>query len=166
MTKDAIEGKDRQDMEKKMMRIKDEKGFTLVELIIVIAIIAMLIAMIAPNLTKFLGTATETTLKANAKTAYTSVNAWVTQQRVAGVALENISETNPLIVKLKPDGTALEVSSASGGYNQIGLYSQMLELFNAGEFKSTTQLHIWFTSGYTVTKVVWYEGNDSAAYPD
>lgn len=153
-------------MKNKMKNKQDNKGFTLVELIIVIAIIAMLIAMIAPNLTSFLNTATETTLKANAKTAYTSVNAWVTQQRVAGVALENISESNPLIVKLRPDGTALEISSVSGGYNQIKLYSQMLELFNAGEFKPSTQLHIWFTSKYTVTKVVWYEGNDSAAYPN
>ena len=146
--------------------VKDNKGFTLVELIIVVAIIAMLIAMIAPNLTSFLGTASNTTLKANAKTAYTSVNAWVTQQRVAGVGLENISETNPLIIELKDDGSTLQITSANGGYNQMGIYGELLGLFNAGEFKSNTQLHIWFTSGYTVTKVTWYEGSDSATYPD
>lgn len=142
------------------------KGFTLVELIIVVAIIAMLIAMIAPNLTSFLGTASDTTLRANAKTAYTSVNAWVTQQRVAGVAVENISESNPLIVQLKADGSALEVTAASGSYANMTLYGELLSLFNAGEFKADTRLRIWFTSGYTVTKVTWTEGSGSASYPD
>ncbi len=34
---------------------KDNKGFSLIELIIVIAIMAILVAIIAPNLTKYLG---------------------------------------------------------------------------------------------------------------
>ena len=34
---------------------KDNKGFSLIELVIVIAIMAVLVALIAPNLTKYLG---------------------------------------------------------------------------------------------------------------
>lgn len=143
----------------------NNKGFTLVELIIVIAIIAMLIAMIAPNLTSFLDTASETTLKANAKTAYTSVNAWVTQQRVAGVSLDTIADGNPLIIRLS--GDTLELTTLNGGtYNNQSNYASLLNLFNAGEFKDTTVLEIWTTSDYKVPKVIWYEGSESATYPE
>ena len=84
---------------KRMKKLqKNNKGFTLVELIIVVAIIAMLIAMIAPNLTSFLDTASDTTLKANAKTAYTSVNTWLTQQRVAGESALTFDADHLLII--------------------------------------------------------------------
>lgn len=148
------------------MKRENNKGFTLVELIIVVAIIAMLIAMIAPNLTSFLDTATNTTMSANAKTAYTSVNAWVTQQRVAGVSLENIGASNPLVIRLKSDGSALQVTTLQGNYTKMKTYEQMLTLFNAGEFGTDTELHVWFTSNYTVPKVTWCENGDSATYPN
>lgn len=63
------------------------KGFTLMEMIIVIAIIAILIALIAPNLISYLNTANETKVKANAKVCYTSANAWVAQQKVKGLSV-------------------------------------------------------------------------------
>ena len=40
---------------------KNNKGFSLIELIIVIAIMAVLVAIIAPNLTKYLGSSKEKT---------------------------------------------------------------------------------------------------------
>lgn len=143
----------------------NNKGFTLVELIIVIAIIAMLIAMIAPNLTSFLDTASETTVRANAKTAYTSVNAWVTQQRVAGVALDDIAADNPLVVK--KNGDALQIKSFNGvDYTNQANYATIVNLFNAGEFnEGSTNLEIVLTADYKVTKVTWYEGSESANYP-
>ena len=50
---------------KKIMN-KDNKGFSLIELIIVIAIMAILIAVIAPNLTKYLSKSKTSTDKKNA----------------------------------------------------------------------------------------------------
>ena len=44
---------------KKIMKT-DNKGFSLIELIIVIAIMAVLVALIAPNLTKYLGSSKKT----------------------------------------------------------------------------------------------------------
>lgn len=49
---------------KKIMKT-DNKGFSLIELIIVIAIMAVLIALIAPNLTKYLGSSKTTADKKN-----------------------------------------------------------------------------------------------------
>lgn len=45
---------------------KNNKGFSLIELIIVIAIMAVLVAIIAPNLTKYLGSSKKSTDKKNA----------------------------------------------------------------------------------------------------
>ncbi len=148
---------------------KNNKGFTLVELIIVVAIIAMLIAMIAPNLTSFLGTASSTTLKANAKTAYTSVNAWLTQQRVDGVTVEAFTSSNPLVIYY--DGTnnklAVRAGSVAPGTTVDAKYNGLTNMFNAGEFKAgTTEIHIESTATYTVTKITWVEGTESAVYPE
>lgn len=78
-------------------KLKEKKGFTLIEMIIVIAIIAILIALIAPNMTKFLGTAKKTKGEAAAKTLYTAATAYVTDLSVAG-------ETIPS--EIKKDGTS------------------------------------------------------------
>lgn len=47
------------------MKKMNNKGFSLIELIIVIAIMAILVAIIAPNLTKYLGSSKEATDKKN-----------------------------------------------------------------------------------------------------
>lgn len=48
------------------MKKMNNKGFSLIELIIVIAIMAILVAIIAPNLTKYLGKSKKKTDKKNA----------------------------------------------------------------------------------------------------
>lgn len=49
-----------------MKKTTDNKGFSLIELIIVIAIMAVLVAIIAPNLTKYLGSSKKNTDLKNA----------------------------------------------------------------------------------------------------
>lgn len=152
-------------MKKMKQNRVNNQGFTLVELIIVVAIIAMLIAMIAPNLTSFLDTASDTTLRANAKTAFTSVNAWVTQQRVAGVPVDEVATDNPIVIK--KNGDNLEVTTLGGtDYAHQSTYAELAELFNAGEFKNTTSVQIWIASNYKVKSVNWIEGSEQASYPD
>lgn len=48
-----------------MKKTTDNKGFSLIELIIVIAIMAVLVAIIAPNLTKYLSSSKKNTDKKN-----------------------------------------------------------------------------------------------------
>ena len=48
------------------MKKMNNKGFSLIELIIVIAIMAVLVAIIAPNLSKYLGSSKKNTDKKNA----------------------------------------------------------------------------------------------------
>lgn len=61
------------------MKLRSNKGFTLVEMIVVIAIIAILIALIAPNVAKLIGEATDTKEAAKAKSVYNGIQAWSTK---------------------------------------------------------------------------------------
>ena len=58
-------------------RIKEKKGFTLIELVVVIAIIAVLTSVLVPSVAGYVDTARDTTAMANAKLAYTTAVALV-----------------------------------------------------------------------------------------
>lgn len=139
-------------MQKLRKSAKEKKGFTLIELIIVIAIIAILIALIAPNLVKFLSTARKTSVDANAKTAYTSIQTYLTEQETAGKTVTQGEYT------IKIDATSGKVS-ATPALTGIDGY------FNAKELQKVT---ITATVGdnNTLTKVKWdVTGGNKATYP-
>ena len=52
---------------------KKEDGFTLIELIVVIAILAVLAFIITPKITGFIGTSKQSALESNARVLYNSV---------------------------------------------------------------------------------------------
>lgn len=56
------------------MKKMNDKGFSLIELIIVIAIMAVLVAVIAPNLTSYLGNSKKKTDNSNADTIENVIN--------------------------------------------------------------------------------------------
>ena len=53
----------------------NKKGFTLIELIVVVAILVALMLMLVPRLTGFTDEATKTANTANARAIYTAINA-------------------------------------------------------------------------------------------
>ena len=80
-------------MRETLKKMKNNNGFTLMEMIIVVAIIAILVALIAPNLTGFLDSASKTSRQANAKSCYTASSAWAVQQKIDRHAVEATSIT-------------------------------------------------------------------------
>lgn len=71
-------------MQKLREKLKNKKGFTLVEMIVVLAIIGILIALVAPNMARIIKDGQETSDAAKAKTALTAAQAYATRQVSAG----------------------------------------------------------------------------------
>ena len=74
-------------------KFKSKKAFTLIELIIVIAIIGVLIAILVPTMTGFVTQAREATAKANARTIYSIAQAEATFAATEGTVVAEGTQT-------------------------------------------------------------------------
>jgi type IV pilus assembly protein PilA len=80
-------------MLKKLNKKKNQKGFTLVELLIVIAIIGILAAIAIPQFSSYRQKAYMAVTKSDVKNAYTAVQAFISEN--PGAAIPVVSQLGP-----------------------------------------------------------------------
>lgn len=80
---------------------KSKKGFTLVELLVVIAIIGVLMAILIPTVTNFIGDARKTAADSGANNIYNVATAY--QSKLIGDNLKPITVSATLVTALQDD---------------------------------------------------------------
>lgn len=102
------------------MKKMNNKGFSLIELIIVIAIMAVLVAIIAPNLSKYLGSSKEKTDKKNLDEVKQQVMNAISDAETADDSTTAVATGT---YKIQGSGSTLSVGMTGGtantGFNNI-----------------------------------------------
>lgn len=137
-------------MMNKMRKMKNKKGFTLMEMLIVVAIIAILIAIAIPTFASSLNKARVATDEANIRSGYASVMAQVLTDDKIDV--EGNGKDEDVVYKLNKDGSVTE-NTAKNEYTMQGAPSADVEIAGQTVKKWEKGNTVTYTYNYKTNKV-------------
>ena len=143
---------------------KDKKGFTLVEMIVVIVIIGILLAILVPGMFKYIDKAKDKQIEVNARTAYLNISTAIAElYGKNGVTAEmvnnqfknetdtfsNDTKKGRMTLSATPDGTAVTVDIEAFP-NDVGVVSKVVLSLPEGD-----------NSKFEIAEMIYTEENKS-----
>lgn len=111
---------------KEESRKKKKKGFTLIELTVVLAIMAIIITVIAPNFSS---------VKVGAKKKVDEQNCAAIERSVEMLLAEDVIESSTTNIKIEPNDSGIEISGISGdGESKLQELLEDLDKPQSGDF--------------------------------
>ena len=110
-------------------RIRGERGFTLVELLVVMAVMAVLIAIVIPNLTGFLGMGKSRSYEADRRTIQAAVDAYFTDEDHPNT-WPSVASSAPYTITfgyLTGENLLRETPKSSGDATPAGSYTWLID---------------------------------------
>ena len=144
-------------MMNKMRKMKNKKGFTLMEMLIVVAIIAILIAIAIPTFASSLNKARVATDEANIRSGYAAVMTDVlTDENYSvegGTAVKaSTTGTTPATFTLKKDGT-VSTTAGDDAYTTQGKPSDNVEIAGKSVNKWEKGQNVTYTYHYDTNTI-------------
>ena len=143
-----------------MNKIKNSKGFTLMEMLIVVAIIAVLVAIAIPTFTTSLNKARVATDEANIRSGYASVMAEVLTNQISTEDAANKGQAVSKVYTLAVDGTIKGegITNTAADYSTVGQPKTDETVNIAGMTFTGTKLwtkgqHVYYTYNGATNKV-------------
>ena len=151
----------------------NKKGFTLVELLAVIAILALLVIIALPNVLKMFNQAKKDTFLTEAKTIYKEISKKYISETMKGNKISIISNDNNKLelesndlkykVKLKNDGSIKKFEVSNGNYCISGKFNNLSDLttdkITEGKCEETSPKNFSTDDWETIIDAI-REGND------
>ena len=138
-------------MMNKMRKMKNKKGFTLMEMLIVVAIIAILIAIAIPTFASSLNKARVATDEANIRSGYAAVMTEILTDEAYNVE-GSTTGTTPATFTLKKDGT-VSTTAGDDAYTTQGKPSDNVEIAGKSVNKWEKGQNVTYTYHYDTNTI-------------